>query len=211
MKLYLVRHAQSLRNLGKEHDKLSETGIEQAKRLGLFLKDKHIDYVYCSQYERAKETLNQILLNLKNVKKTIYTEEINEHNQGIFDKMPGKEWHYHLADLREKGVDLLNYRPEGGETLLELEKRTQNFLDFLKKKHNKEEHILIVSHGMFLRLFILRPLRFSIEEAKYFDIHNASLSEFELDKNFNVKDFEINNFKHLLKYSSYKRENVEKV
>ena len=32
-----------------------------------------------------------------------------------------------------------------------------------------------------------------------------------LDKNFNVKDFEINNFKHLLKYSSYKRENVEKV
>ena len=69
MKLYLVRHAQSLRNLGKEHDKLSETGIEQAKRLGLFLKDKHIDYVYCSQYERAKETLNQILLNLKNVKR----------------------------------------------------------------------------------------------------------------------------------------------
>lgn len=211
MKIYLVRHAQSERNQGKEHDKLSEIGIEQAKRLGLFLKDRHIDYVYCSKLIRAKETLSYILPSLKNVKETIYTEKINEHDQGIFNQKSGKEWFYHLTELKEKGVDLLNYRPEGGETLLELEKRAQKFINYLKKKHNTEDHILIVSHGMFLRLLVLRLLKYQIEEIKYFDIHNASLSEFELDKNFNVKDFKINDFKHLLEYSSYKRETVEKL
>ncbi len=211
MKLYLVRHAESERNRGKEYDKLSETGIEQAKRLGLFLKDKHIDYVFCSNLTRATETLSYILPSLKNVKETKYTNGVNEHFLGIFDKLPGREWHYHLMELKDKGADILNYRPEGGETLLEVEKRAQNFIDILRKNHKSQGHILIVSHGMFLRLFILRLLKLPIEEAKYFSIHNASLSEFELDKNFNVIDFEIDDFKHLLKYSSYKRETIEKV
>lgn len=211
MKLYLVRHAQSERNQGREHDKLSDVGIEQAKRLGLFLKDKHIDYVYCSSLIRAKETFNHIRSSLKNIKETFYTDEIREHDQGVFHNLPAKEWYYHLIKLKEKDVDLLNYRPEGGETLLETEKRAQKFIDLLKQKHKQKEHILIVSHGMFLRLFILRLMKLPIEEIKYFDIHNASLSEFELDKNFNVKDFEIDDYKHLLEYSSYKREKVEKI
>lgn len=211
MKLYLIRHAESERNIGKEHDKLSETGIEQAKRLGLFLKDKPIDYIYCSTLERTKETLSYIIQSIKNLKKIIYTDNIKEHNQGIFQDMPAKEWHYHMINLKEKDIDLLNYRPEKGETLLEVEQRAQKFIDFLKEKHNNKDHILLISHGMFLKLFILRLLKLPIDEAKYFSIHNASLSVFELDSKFKVKNFEIDEFKHLLNYSSYKRETVELV
>lgn len=213
MKLYLVRHAQSLRNEGKEHDRLSETGIEQAKRLGLFLKDNHIDYIYCSKYERAKETLKNILLNLKIKKENItFTEKINEHDVGIYKEKTEREYFYHIIDLKDKGVDLLNYKvEEKAESYLNVEKRAQEFLEFLKKKHKVNDHILIVSHGMFLRLFILRLLKLSIIEMKYFNIHNASLSEFELDEDFNVKDFEIDDYKHLLKFSSYEREKVEKI
>ena len=109
MKLYLVRHAESERNLGKEHDKLSETGIEQAKRLGLFLKDKHIDYVYCSTMGRTKETCDLILPSLKNVKKTVYSDLIREQNHGIFEEKSHKEYAYHILDLKDKGEEVYLY------------------------------------------------------------------------------------------------------
>ena len=211
MKLYLIRHAESLRNLGKEHDRLSETGIEQAKRLGLFLKNKHVDYVYCSTMTRTKETCAFILPSLKNVKKITYSDLIREQNVGVFEEKPQKEYSYHILDLKDKGKDILKYRPEGGETLLEVEKRTQRFIEELKKKHKKEDHIAIVSHAGYLRFFILRLLNLSLDEAKYFTIHNASLSTFELDKNFNVKEYEIDDFKHLLMFSSYERKRIDKV
>lgn len=211
MKLYLVRHAESERNLGKQHDKLSETGVEQAKRLGLFLKGKHIDFVYCSKLARAIETLNHILPNLKKLNVT-YTENINEQDLGVYKQRPIKEYNYHLAELKDQGVDLLMYKPDGGgENLLETEKRAQEFLDYLNKNHKSKDHILIVSHGNFLKTFILRLLKLDIKEFRYFTIHNASLSDFELDNNFNVKNYEIDEFKHLLMFSSFKRKTVEKV
>ncbi len=205
MKLYLVRHAESERNLGKEHDILSDTGIEQAKRLGLSLKDKHIDYVYCSTMGRTKETFNYISASLKKIKQINYTDLIREQNTGVFTDRPQKDYSYHLIDLKDRGVDLSRYRPEGGETLLEVSQRAEKFIKDIKKNHKTKDHILIVSHAGYLRFFILGLLKLPLEEAKYFNIHNASLSIFELDKNFNVKDFQIDDFKHLLKYSSYKR------
>ena len=213
MKIYLVRHAESERNRGKEHDKLSDTGIEQAKRLGLFLKDKHIDQVYCSTMTRTKETLKFALENFKiSTNKIKYVNDIVEQDQGIFMNKPSKEYYYHIMKLKDEGVDLSNYKVgETGESFLDVEKRAQRFIDYLKENYQNKDHILLVSHGMFLRLFVLRLLKLPIEEMKYFGIHNASLSTFELDKNFNVKDFEIDDYKHLLKYSSYDREVVEKV
>ncbi len=210
MKIYLVRHAQSLRNEGKEHDKLSEVGTEQAKRLGLFLKDKHIDYVYCSEYERTKETLKNILINLKIEKDRIrFTKQVNEQDQGSFKNKAEREYFFHIMELKDKGVDLLNYKVDGtGESHLDVVKRAQAFIEFLKQNHKEKDHILIVSHGMFLRFFVTNLLKLPAAEGRYFTINNASLSEFELDKNFNVKDFEIDDYKHLLMFSSYKREKV---
>jgi|SRR3989344_73948 len=210
MKLYLVRHAQSERNQGKEHDKLSETGIEQAKRLGLFLKNKHIDYIYCSEKERAKETLDFIFNYIKKVP-TVYTKGINERDQGIFEGKSQKEYFFHEIELKSKGVDLLTHVPDGGESYLEVEKRAQTFLELIKNKHKFNDHILLVSHSAFLGMFVLRLMKLNIKEFQYFAIHNASLSTFELDEDFNVKDFEIDDFKHLLKYSSYERKKVERV
>ena len=145
------------------------------------------------------------------MKKTVYSDLIREQNHGIFEEKSHKEYAYHILDLKDKGEDILKYRPDGGETLLEVEKRAQKFVEELKRKHKEKDHILIVSHGGYLRFFILRLLKFPIEEAKYFNIHNASLSTFELDKNFNVKDFEIDDYKHLLMFSSYEREIADKI
>ena len=209
MKIYLVRHAQSLRNVGQEHDKLSETGIEQAKRLGLFLKNKHIDHIYCSKKGRTKETLEYIKEYIQ--APTTFTKKIQEQDTGVFEEKSDKEFFYHMMSLKLKGKEYAEYRPDNGENLFDVEKRAQIFLNMIKEKHNHKDHILIVSHSTFLRLFILRLLKLHLKEIQYFSIHNASISEFELDEKFNVKDFEIDEFKHLLKYSSYERETIEKI
>jgi len=90
VKLYIVRHAQSNRNIGIHSDVdtgLSEIGYEQAKRLGLYFKKVKVDRIYCSTLKRTRDTLKGILPYLKNVPVT-YTKEIIEHKIGLYrDRM----------------------------------------------------------------------------------------------------------------------------
>jgi len=209
MKLYLVRHGQSEGNEGGIGDKLTEIGIEQAKRLGLFLKDKHIDYIYCSLLGRAKETLNYI--NRFFQVPVEYSAELNEMFKGIYEGKTQREHEDFVREQLSLGKTITEIKPEGGESWLDVENRAQKLINKIKSKEGINDHVLIVSHSGFLRMFIIRLMKLNINEAKYFRIHNASLSTFELDENLNVKDFEIDDFKHLLKYSSYEREKVERV
>ena len=61
MELYLVRHAESLANIGVEKNsnpdpKLSPRGIEQAECLGKHLSNIHFDKIYASHLSRALHT-----------------------------------------------------------------------------------------------------------------------------------------------------------
>ena len=78
MKIYLVRHAQ--RGWGKDYDSLNDIGKIQARCLGSYFKSKKIDFVYCSENERAKQTLRFIETFLKKGTNIIITEEVRQHN-----------------------------------------------------------------------------------------------------------------------------------
>ena len=204
MKLYLVRHAQSESNIGIYTGKstnivLTKTGIEQAKRLGMFFRKKHIDIIYCSKMIRAIDTLKEIKLYLKNVP-IIYTKKINERHKGIYDNKP-KQF---KKAVEKSGLNEFEFRPPKGENLSDIEKRAKNFLDFLKRKHSKDT-VLVIAHGYFLRVLINSIFGFHIREIQYFNLHNAGVSYFEIDKSGKVREFEISDYKHLIKYSSYKR------
>ena len=203
MKLYLVRHAQSESNAGihtGQETILTKTGVEQAKRLGIFFKKKKIDKVYCSKMIRAMDTLKEIKPYLRE-KPIIYTAKINERFKGIYANKP-KEFD---EAVKKSGLKEHQFRPSKGENLEDLEKRAKNFLEFLKNKHNNDT-ILVIAHGYFLRVLINKIFRFHIREIQYFDLHNAGVSFFEIDKKGHVGKFEVDDYKHLLKYSSYKRE-----
>lgn len=207
MKLYLVRHAESEANRGNHTGKdpvLSETGVEQAKRLGMYFRKKKINKIYCSKMTRAKQTLKEIKEYLPNVP-IEYTKKINEKSKGIYEH---QEERFNEA-LKKSGLKWHEFRPPQGENLKDVEKRAQLFRDFLYAAH-KNDHVLIVSHGYFLRVLINRIFKFHIREIKYFELSNASVSYFEFDKKLNLVDYEIDDFKHILKYSSYSREIREK-
>lgn len=209
MKLYLVRHAQSKSNRGIHTGKetvLTSTGIEQAKRLGLSFGRKKIDKIYCSKMIRAIDTFKEIKPYVKRIPIT-YTKKINERSRGIYENKPDE---YMKAFKKFKKISKVKhfeslFKPEGGENLDDLEKRAKKFLDFLNKNHSNDK-ILVVSHGLFLRVLINKMFNFHIREIQYFALHNAGISYFEIDKDCKVGKYEVDDYKHLLKYSSYKRE-----
>ncbi len=183
MKLYLVRHAQ--RDFGLKFDQLNEVGIEQAKRLGYYFKNKKIDFVYCSVNNRAKETLRYMLPFLKKPFKIFYTSRLRQHN---VPEEVGKEA-FKILKLKEKI-----------ETKEELEKRTKNFWEYLKKKHGKHS-ILIVSHKEVIKSLICQILNLPLNESVYVaKLPSASISIFDFDKNLKIKTYIIGDLTHLLKF-----------
>jgi phosphoserine phosphatase len=202
MKLYLARHAQSESNAGVHRGNetiLTKTGIEQAKRLGMSFKKKNINRIYCSKMIRAMDTLEEIKPYLRGVPIT-YTEKINERNKGIFENKPDG----FKKAVEKSGLKEHEFRPINGENLQDLEKRAGKFLEFLKNNH-PEDNVLVVAHGYFLRVLISKIFNLHIKEIQYFDLHNAGVSSFSIDKKGKVGKFEIDDYKHLIKYSSYKR------
>jgi broad specificity phosphatase PhoE len=207
MKLYLVRHAQSESNVeihtGNE-TVLTKTGIEQAKRLGLYFKSKHIDKIYCSKMIRAMDTLKEITPYLPKVPVT-YTKKINERYKGILEHKPEK----FKEAVKKSGTTSEMFRPPKGENLVDLEIRAQKFIEYLKKNYSKE-HILVVSHGHFLRVLINRLFKLHIKEIQYYGLQNAGVSSFDINKVGKIGKFKIDDYKHLLMYSSYERKEYVK-
>lgn len=200
MKLYLVRHGEKIsQNSGRTLNAgLSNTGIEQAKRAGLFFKDKKIDFIYCSKLERARETLEYIKPFLGDPK-IIFTQEINERSIGKF-----RNHEEYKEALKLSGLKDYQFRPENGENYFDVEKRAQSFLESLKREHSNDT-VLLIGHGIFFRLLILRMFQLHMKEMAYFNLENCSISYFEVD-NGKVRDSRVNDCTHLLTLSSYNRE-----
>ena len=86
MKLYLIRHGKTLWNekdllQGKSDIPLSKDGIEKAKKLITYFKNKKIDMCFSSPLERAYMTAKIVFPNLNVIKE----DKIIERNLGEFE------------------------------------------------------------------------------------------------------------------------------
>lgn len=196
MKLIIIRHGETEDNVkgllqGHKHGKLTKTGIEQAKKLALRLKDEKIDAIYSSDLQRAKDTTEEIA---KFHKVPIhYTSELREQHLGILQGKPKEEIH---KRREESGLSVAEFKPKGGESSIELRERAQKFLDMLFKDHTKEA-VLISSHAAFIMMLLGVILNKSIEEAFKLKQSNACVNIIEIDENSEHKVHAINCVKHL--------------
>ena len=142
--LYIVRHGQTIFNLEKKiqgwcNSDLTEVGIQQARNLGICLKD--IDFVgcACSDSKRAKDTAKYILEN-RNIE-IIENSKIRELNFGTLEEKPVSCIFELSDDILMKGL-----RDFGGEDIIDLTKR---YLEGLIEicEYFKEGNVLVVSHG----------------------------------------------------------------
>ena len=163
MKLYCVRHAESL---GNKHPEtyyqmpewkipLTEDGKKQAEKCGEDL-SYMLPYDYAiiisSPYVRAKETASIVKNRFKSNRIFSYLENplIIERAWGNLrdevEQFKTREERNHLFDFYR--------RPAGGESFADVYQRAFVFLEYLKNNF-KDENIIIVSHGEFLKVLLM--------------------------------------------------------
>ena len=180
LRLVLVRHGQTDANLnrvlqGQSDGELNATGRQQVEELGRHLKDLHVDQVIASTMRRARDTAVAIARYHRLTVKT--TSLIGEWNCGVLDGVSAEVFR---KKLQESDAPLSSFRPEDGETLLEVQQRAAAFLRDVVANY-QDQTVLVCSHGDFMRALMSLLLQISIEEASgiYFDNASYSILKFE--------------------------------
>ena len=195
MRLILVRHGETEGNVkrliqGHLHGKLTKKGREQAKKLAHCLKNEKIDVIYSSDMKRAKDTAKEIAKYHK--APVIFTREIRERHYGKLEGRKGEE----MKKLRIKsGKPRYLFRPDGGESFVDLTERADKFLKKIYKKH-KGKNVLLVGHGNFIKMLLGIALGSHVKYALRRKLSNASISIIELNDNGH-KVHVINSTRHL--------------
>lgn len=123
---------------------LIEEGIEEAKRAGEKIKEKNIDYIYCSDILRARQTAKIVADVIGfDSEKIIYDTRLRDINWGIFGgKHKDEAWAYYNCDMMRK----FNEPTPQGETWNDCRKRMIDLLQEIER-NNENKNILIISHG----------------------------------------------------------------
>ena len=143
MQVYVIRHGETNVNLENRinslnEDDLNETGIMQAKQVGIKLEEIDYDFIISSPLIRTKHTAE--LLNVKN-KKISFDNRLIERDAGVFTKQS-------LNNIDSD--DWWNLNPkkdyQDAETVKDVLDRIYDFLNELKKQY-KNKTIVLVTHG----------------------------------------------------------------
>jgi len=180
MRIYLVRHGESLANVDREIHKtmpdhaisLSEKRIKEAKTAGIVLKDyfaKEYDYVghvrlWTSPYKRTRETAKYFSKTCSPIISS-YKEHILlcEQQFGLFDGIqeeelpnlfPNEHAHYKKCEDFEGRFWA---RMPLGESRFDVATRVhQAFGTFIRdREHHNIKDIIIICHGVTLRAFVM--------------------------------------------------------
>ena len=180
MEVLLVRHGQSEGNLKKgdinkvdpqqngDHKlNLTPIGITQAENEGReigpdFIRDA---LIYSSPYKRTRQTLDGIIegAGAEKNKLIIYEDprlrEVEHGFHGTSEDVAKQE------SLR-KTHGKFYYRFKGGESPADCYDRVATFLESLQRQVQRKgrDKILIVSHGLTIRCFIMRFLHLTVEQ-----------------------------------------------
>lgn len=205
MKIYLVRHGESTFNSkGLHQDEfvpLSKKGISQAKEIAKRLKEISIDLIYASPFTRAKETAG--IINLVVNKKIEFSPlivELKRPSSFIGKYFLSKDV-VKIKKLITKNLEDPNWRHSDEETFFEFKNRASKFLNTMERI--KKEHVLVVTHGDFMRMFValivigeeLNP-RIFINIRKSFNVGNTGITECEY-KNGKWKLITWNDLNHI--------------
>lgn len=182
--IYLTRHGQTEWNIrkilqGKNDSPLTEKGIADLYEIREKIKDIDFLEIYSSPLKRAVETAK--ILNVHN-KEIILDPDLEEMGYGPWEGAPRARLY------EEYGENFDNYfnRPElykpvpGGESFEKLFIRVDRALERLKKS-SKEGNILVISHGVVIRMIYLILDGGGIEDLWNMPpVHNGVLIELDL-------------------------------
>jgi broad specificity phosphatase PhoE len=174
-RIILIRHGKSEGNADKSLLEtipdyalnLTDEGIEQARKAGQEIKKilgQETLQVYISPYYRTRQTYQHIQESIQeNIVKAFEDPRLREQDWG----------HLRNPDVNEgiiqerNGFSTFYYRIPDGESGADVYDRISIFLETLHRDFQKSgypENVLIITHGMTIRLFLMRWFHWSVEE-----------------------------------------------
>ena len=175
--IYLVRHAETDLNgsgiiQGTSNPHLSMKGVNKVKNLRQTIIDLGVDICYTSPLFRALETAFGLVGNKALI---INDDRLIDRNMGNFE---GKS--KELFDLEKYWNYNLNSTDEKVESVQEIFKRSQEFLDEIINK-NKDKKILVVTHNANVKAIhhILRKT--DLNSNLVFEVPNCYFEKIDLD------------------------------
>ena len=160
MEIYFVRHGQTVWNVEKRFQGLSdspltELGITQAKLLGEKLKDIKFDKFYSTSLKRANDTANYIKGNRK--QKVEIFDDFVEISMGDMEGIKQEDFKkLYPEQVKNFFFNQLEYNPSsfGGESFLEVRERVIRGLNKFIELNKNYERVLVVSHGATLKTLL---------------------------------------------------------
>ena len=200
--IFLLRHGQSEGNVdktvyAKKPDyalNLTSLGIEQAKNAGTNLKKMMYPgqfAVYYSPFFRGIQTLNNVVTTLgkENLDYNYIQEDPRIREQEWHGKIP-EYYDEEISDQMENDCHMYGkffYRFEGGESSADVYNRVSDFINSLHRDFENSdypENVLIVSHGMAMRVFMHRWFKKSVYEFEtWSNPHNCKIWKLNLNSN----------------------------
>lgn len=166
--IYLVRHCKAT---GQEPEaSLTAEGKAQAIALVDFFRDKPVDYIVSSPYERAISTVQPLALH-----KNLTIQIDNRLSERVLSSEPLANW---LSILEESFFNL-DMKLEGGESSKEAMERGIDVIHTLISKLDKD-NIVVASHGNLIALIL-----------KYID-NSFDFNDWKLLKNPDVFTIRVN-------------------
>ncbi|HKY56230.1 MAG TPA: histidine phosphatase family protein [Anaerolineales bacterium] len=174
-RIILIRHGESQGNVDLNQYitipdyalTLTPKGIEQAKQAGDTIKEiigSESVHVYLSPYVRTRQTFQYLKPGIeKNVMKIIEDPRLREQDWGHFRHPEVNE---EIVRARDN-FGTFYYRIPDGESGADVYDRVSTFLETLHRDFNKSnysQNTLIVTHGLTLRLFLMRWFHWTVEE-----------------------------------------------
>jgi probable phosphoglycerate mutase len=191
LKLILIRHGETHWNEGKRIQggdsdiELNKTGLQQARKLAVFLENEPIATILASPLRRATSTAEAIASNHR------LPVEID---QGLKELNVGEMEGMSVANLRTTFSQfLLQWWQDGGatqlpngESLVELQRRAWNVIERLLERqkpnpeHNEDATVVVVSHYFTTLAIILKALDLPLDYFTKFkvDLGGVSILEF---------------------------------
>ncbi|KAL4506873.1 hypothetical protein ABPG72_001294 [Tetrahymena utriculariae] len=184
-KIIIVRHGESQANvndylyaeLPDSQIELTENGFDQSLKIGQLLKqeigeNKNL-VLFVSPYQRAQQTALQIIKSFPKVQKIITEPRIREQEWGNLQKFQLDKREQAQVFIERSLVGRFYYRFKQGESASDVYDRVSLFLESLFRemdsysqasKFGKNRVFVIVTHGMVMRLILMRYFKQSISD-----------------------------------------------
>lgn len=186
MKIYLIRHGESLANLGlvsadfsmDNQNSLSQKGENQIQAIIPAFLNCNIIRIFSSPMKRAVKSAEILQSGLVNKPKIMIDNRLKEIDYGIFTDDRDNPEMQNIAKKQIAGDQEIRFG--GGENIREILER---FLGFLVDtyKENQNDEIIVFSHSRLLSIVSKKIEELCQKKIKKSKIDNASIIEFELN------------------------------